>query len=292
GPQGTLFGSGSVGGTIRYITNQPKLEAIEGQVEGGLSVAQGGAMGYNMKGALNLPIGTVGAVRGVLYGTHYPGFIDSVGPYSKKNVNDGARYGGRLSMLLEPTPELRITPRFVWQRASADGFNREEFYNLYDNQFTTGAAGTDLGRRTVYLKLPEKFRDETTLADLTASYDFGGVELTSVSSWLTRDILLSRDASALTGSVGVSSLGFPAAAINLNSNLVDTTKLDQKTQELRLGSTGSGPFQWVFGGFYSHVDRTYHQRLPTPGYDAFTDARFGAGTSAAVDNGFGLHDNP
>src|SRR5205085_12074268 len=72
GPQGTLFGAGSVGGTVRYITNQPKLEAIEGQVEGGLSVAQGGAMGYEMKGALNLPIGTVGAVRGVLYGTHFP----------------------------------------------------------------------------------------------------------------------------------------------------------------------------------------------------------------------------
>src|SRR5262249_39992596 len=67
GPQGTLFGSGSVGGTIRYITNQPKLETIEGQVEGGINVAQGGAVGYDAKGALNLPLGSVGAVRGVIY---------------------------------------------------------------------------------------------------------------------------------------------------------------------------------------------------------------------------------
>ena len=106
-----------------------------------------------------------------------------------------------------------------------------------------------------------------------------------------RDILVSRDASALTGSVSVD-LGFPPAAIDLPSNLRDSTTLKQFTQELRLASTSAGPFQWVFGGFYAHVDRDYEQRLPTPGYDAFVDAAFGAGTSAAVDNGFGLVDNP
>ena len=290
GPQGTLFGSGSVGGTIRYITNQPKLDVIEGEVEGGVNVAKGGDMGYDAKGALNLPIGNVAAVRGVLYYSHFPGFINAVGPAAGKNINDGQRYGGRLSMLLQPTDNLKITPRVVWQRATANGFNREETYNLYDNQFTT-EGGTDLGRRTIYLKLPERFKDQTSLYDLTMSYNLGPAELTSVSSYLHRNILVSRDASALTGSVSVD-LGFPPAGINLASNLRDTTKLDQFTQELRLASTGSGPFQWVFGGFASRAERTYHQRLPTPGYDAFTDAVLGAGTSAAVDNGFGLHDNP
>ena len=118
------------------------------------------------------------------------------------------------------------------------------------------------------MKLREKFKDETVLADLTGSIGFGGVELTSISSYIDRDILVSRDASALTGSVYVSFAGAdPAAAggADLNSNLRDTTKLKQLTQELRLGSTGAGPFQWVFGGFYSHVKRKYAQRLPTPG---------------------------
>ncbi len=291
GPQGTLFGAGSVGGTIRYITNQPKLETFEGQVEGGVNVAKGGDIGYDAKGALNIPISNVAAVRGVAYYTRFPGFIDSVGPYSKKNLNDGERYGGRLALLLQPNDSLKITPRVVWQRATANGFNREDTYNLYDNQFTTGAQGTDLGRRTIYLKIPERFKDQTSLYDITASYNFGPAELTSVSSYLHRNILVSRDASALTGSVSVD-LGFPPAGINLASNLRDRTKLDQFTQELRLASTSSGPFQWVFGGFYSRVERTYEQRLPTPGYDAFTDATLGAGTAAAVDGGFGLHDNP
>src|SRR5690242_6016151 len=254
GPQGTLFGSGSVGGTIRYITNQPKLETFEGQVESGINVAKGGDIGYEAKGALNIPISNVAAVRGVAYYSHFPGFIDAVGPAAGKNINDGQRYGGRLSMLLQPNDNIKITPRVVWQRATANGFNREEFYNLYDNQFTSGAAGTDLGRRTIYRLLPERFKDQTSLYDLTISNNFGPAELTSVSSYMHRNILVSRDASALTGSVAVD-LGFPAAGINLASNLRDTTKLDQFTQELRLASTSSGPLTWVFGGFYSHVNR-------------------------------------
>src|SRR6185369_4383157 len=113
GPQGTLFGSGSVGGTIRYITNQPKLETFEGQFESGLNVAKGGDLGYSAKGALNIPISNVAAVRGVLYYSHFPGFIDAVGPASGKNINDGQRYGGRLSLLLQPNDNLKITPRVV-----------------------------------------------------------------------------------------------------------------------------------------------------------------------------------
>ena len=282
GPQGTLFGSGSVGGTIRYITNQPTLERIEGQVEGGLTVAKGGDVGYETKGALNIPMGSVAAIRGVVYNTHFPGFVNAVGPARGKHVNDGDRYGGRLSMLLQPNDSVKITPRVVWQKATANGFNREEFYNLYDNQFTSPPSGADLGERTIYRKLPERFKDQTSLYDLTVGYNFGPAELTSVSSYMHRNILVSRDASALTGSVTVSFaeafLGTDptrsnliAAQAVLPSNLRDTTKLDQFTQELRLSSTGSGPFQWVFGGFYSHVDREYHQRLPTPGYDVAGD---------------------
>ena len=298
GPQGTLFGSGSVGGTIRYITNQPKLDFVEGSAEAGVNFLKGGSMGWDAKAAVNFPFAPTAAARVVFYHTRFGGFVDSVGPYHHKNVNDGFRDGGRVSVLWQPQEELKITPRVVYQVASADGFNREEIYNLYDNQFTSGPAGTDLGERRVYLKLPEHFKDKTLLLDLTGSYDFGPVELTSVSSKLIRHVRVSRDASALTGSVFVSSLVGavdPGIAL-LNSNLVDTTKLNQTTQELRLASTGTGPFQWVFGGFYSKVHRDYKQRLPTPGYDAFIDAPppngLGPGTSAALDNGFGLVDNP
>jgi iron complex outermembrane receptor protein len=306
GPQGTLFGSGSVGGTIRYITNQPRLDRVEGSAEAGVNFLKGGSIGWDTKAAFNVPFANTAALRVVGYNTHFGGFIDSVGPFHKKNVNDGDRYGTRVSILWQPAPEIKITPRLVYQKVTAGGFNREDHYILFDNQFTTGAAGTDLGDRTQYLKKREHFSDKTFLMDLTGSYDFGPVELTSVTSKLIRKILVSRDASALTGSVSVD-LGFPPAGDDLVSNLRDTTQLNQFTQELRLASTSSGPFQWVFGGFYSKVHRTYHQRLPTPGYDVFlnqflaadcasTPADCGPGglplTAADFDNGFGLVDNP
>ena len=292
GPQGTLFGSGSVGGTLRYITNQPRIGTTEGLVEANVNTVDEGDIGYHLKGAVNLPLGDVGAARVVGYGTRYGGFIDAVGPAGGKNINDGSRIGGRIALLFEPTPDIKITPRVVYQQIRADGFNRQEEYNFYDNQFTTGAGGEDLGKRKQYLLLREKFKDDTLLADLTASVAFGAVELSSITSYINRDILVSRDASALTGSVGISPLvgaGVDPDIALLPSNLRDTTDLKQWSQELRLGSTGAGPLQWVFGGFYSDVERIYAQRLPTPGYDAFIDAALGAGVSAGAANGFPLN---
>jgi len=99
GPQGTLFGSGSVGGTIRYITNQPKLGVIEGSAEAGVNFLKGGSMGWDGKAMVNVPFANTAALRAVVYQTHFGGFIDSVGPFSKKNINDGNRFGTRISLL-------------------------------------------------------------------------------------------------------------------------------------------------------------------------------------------------
>ncbi len=292
GPQGTLFGSGSVGGTVRYITNQPKLGVTEGAVEAGINAFDGGSLGYGAKGAVNVPMGEKAALRLVGYGEKFGGFIDAIGPAGGKDVNDGRRYGGRLSLLLEPTDGIRITPRVIYQDVQANGFNRAERYNLYYNPLISAAQV--LPENTQYLLLREQFRDKTTLADLNISADLGDrVQMTSVTSYINRDILVSRDASALTGSVYVSFAGAAAAAAGgarLPSNLLDTTKLKQWTQELRLASTGNGPLQWVLGGFYSKVDRTYAQRLPTPGSDAFgqifLNAAAGGLPISATYNGF------
>jgi outer membrane receptor protein involved in Fe transport len=286
GPQGTLFGSGSVGGTIRYITNQPRTDRTEGLLEANLNTLADGGQGGHLKGAINVPLGSTAALRAVGYYTKFAGFVDAVGPAAGKDVNDGERKGVRLSVLWQPTDAIRLTPRVVYQEIEANGFNRQEVFNLYSNPFTVPARRFE--ERQQYLLLREKFRDKTRLADLTASVDLGAAELTSVTSYIDRDILVSRDASALTGSVSVD-LGFPVAAVNLPSNLVDTTDLKQWSQEVRLSSTDSGPFSWVVGGFYSSVDREYTQRLPTPGYDAATDARLGAGTSVGARNGFGAN---
>ncbi|MFC3784500.1 iron complex outermembrane receptor protein [Sphingopyxis italica] len=288
GPQGTLFGSGSVGGTLRYITNQPTTDRVEGKVEGNVNLVDGDDFGGHLKGAINLPLSQNLAMRAVGYYTRYAGFIDALreGGGVSEDVNSGERYGGRVSLRWEPAENLSITPRFVYQKVTTDGFNRQEVYNLYANQFTTTRQQVTFEERQQYLLLDEAFEDEVKLFDLTMNYTGDVIGVTSVTSYTDRDILVSRDASALTGSVSAD-LGFPDAGILLPSNLVDTTGVKQFTQEVRVNSADDGPFQWLIGGYYANVKRDYTQRLPTPGYDAVTDATLGDGTSAAVANGFG-----
>lgn len=288
GPQGTLFGSGSVGGTIRYITNQPNLDTFEGVIEGDINIIDGGGTGGYVKGAVNMPFAEgKSALRVVGYRTEYGGYIDALreGGGVDENVNSGNRTGGRVSLLFQPTSNFSITPRVVYQEIDVDGFNRQEKYNLFANPFTTTRPAVTFDEREQFLLLDERFKDETLILDATAEWSLDFFDVTSVTSYTDRDILVSRDASALSGSVSVD-LGFPDAAVLLPSNLVDRTKVEQFTQEIRLSSNHAGPFQWLVGAFYTDVQREYSQRLPTPGYDAFTDAVLGAGTSAAVANGF------
>ena len=283
GPQGTLFGSGSVGGTIRYITNQPSLTRTEGSLEANVNLLDGGDIGGALRGMINAPVSEQMAIRAVGYYTRYGGFADAVGPAGGENVNDGYRVGGRIAIRLEPNDHITITPRVLYQEIEANGFNRQDVYNLYSNPFTTPPR--TFGEREHYLLLRENFRDRTFIADLNIGIELGDVALTSISSYVNRDITVSRDASALTGSVSVD-LGYPVAGVNLPSNLVDTTDLETFTQEVRLATNSDGPFNFVAGIFYAHTARFYTQRLPTPGYDAFTDATLGDGTAAATANGF------
>ena len=290
GPQGTLYGSGNIGGTIRYITNEAKLRVSEGTVETNVNKISDGGTGGGVKAALNVPMGDAAAMRVVGYYTKFGGWIDALGPGGGKDVNRGTREGGRVSFTFQPTRDVTITPRVISQKVTADGFNRQEVFNLYANRFTTTVPPVTFQDRQQYLLQREKFEDKTTIADATIKVGFGSWDLTSVTTYTDRSILVSRDASALTGSVSVD-LRFPSAGVLLPSRLNDTTDFKGFTQELRLSSKGKGPLQWLVGAYYANTDRKYAQRLPTPGYDVFTNARFGAGTAAAVANGFPL-DSP
>src|SRR6202789_1045552 len=78
GPQGTLYGSGSMGGTVRVITNQPKLDTFEGSVQGTLSDTEGGSGNGGGSLMLNVPIGDTLAVRFVATDKYRSGWIDRV----------------------------------------------------------------------------------------------------------------------------------------------------------------------------------------------------------------------
>ena len=294
GPQGTLFGSGSIGGTVRYITNQPLLGVNEVKVEIDGNYLDEGSFGGHLKTALNVPLGEDAAVRLVAYGTRYGGFIDARKEEGAvdEDVNDGTRHGGRISLLWEPTENLSITPRVVYQNIDLGGFNRDEVFNLFANPYTNPEIRTPitLGKREQFLLRDEAFEDETLIFDTVINWSIENFfDVTYSASYINRDLLVSRDASALTGSVGVHPIDFPDEDILLPSNLRDTTDLEQMTHELRLSSSDDSTFQWLAGVFYSNVERDYSQRLPTPGYDVLLER---IGTSSADTNFPNAVDSP
>jgi iron complex outermembrane recepter protein len=271
GPQGTLFGSGSLSGTVRYITNQPELGTTKGAVELGGSAVGGGSMGGNAKLALNLPMSDRAAIRIASYYNRVPGFIDAVQPNLsvKKNVNDGSRTGVRVAAKVAPNERLSFTPRIVYQKVEMNGWNRIDTFNILANPFTTTRPAVTLGEREQFTQLKEKFTDDFTLGDLNIDYKFGDLALASITSYSHRDVLVVRDATALTASITGGTIGLPQSAYSLNAPLDDATKANTWTQEVRV-ARATGRVPWVAGVFYSHQNRAYDQNLLVNGFEDLT----------------------
>jgi iron complex outermembrane receptor protein len=268
GPQGTLFGSSSLSGTVRYITNQPQLEVNQAFVELGGSGVGGGNAGGNAKVGFNVPIGGKTALRVASYYDRMPGYIDAVQPdlSIRKNVNDGFRTGVRAAVKFEPSERLSITPRVVYQRVDTNGWNRTDLFNILANPFTTTRPPVALGGRSQFTQLQEDFTDDFALGDVHVDYDAGRVALTSITSYTNRDILVTRDATALTASITGGSIGVPERAYTLNAPLYDATKAKVWTEELR-ASGGGRRLPFVAGVFFSRTDRDYGQNLPVIGFE-------------------------
>ncbi len=294
GPQGTLFGSGSLAGTVRYISNQPDFSDDYGSVEVGASAIDGGDYGGNVRGMINMAMSDSAALRLVGYYNEIPGFIDAIRPGGSvdSDVNGGNRQGIRAALRFEPSENVAITPRVIYQEIDMDGYNRQDIWNILANPYTTTELPIQIGERQQYTQLQEKFTDDFLLFDLNMEFDLGGVVLTSVTSYTDRDILVIRDATQLTGSVTFdlgnaclapgcvpapgrsNTLPATSAEIRTNSPLHDATTVEVITQEVRLASDTDSRFQWVTGAFYSDIERIYGQRLPTPGYDAIMQRIF------------------
>src|SRR5687767_14564944 len=168
GPQGTLYGSGSLSGTVRYISNQPDPGDDYGSVEGGFSSVDGGGEGYNARGMINMALSDRSALRIVGYYNQIPGYIDAIRPGGAidSDVNDGTRQGGRVAMRFELTENVTITPRVIYQETEFDGFNRQDIWNILANPFTTTETPIAIGDRQQYTNFEEQFTDDFLLGDL------------------------------------------------------------------------------------------------------------------------------
>ncbi|MDT8320101.1 MAG: TonB-dependent receptor, partial [Xanthomonadales bacterium] len=272
GPQGTLYGSGSLSGTVRYITNQPTAEAYSAAVEANVNSVDNGGTGTHAKAYVNAPLSDNAALRVTAYYNDTPGWVAAHQPDGsiRQDVNDGETYGARIALRFEPSDRLTITPRLIYQEVETNGWNRQDIYNILANPFTTTRPQVQLGEHEQFTQIEEPFSDEFTLLDLNVAYEFGnGLLVTSITSYTDRDILVVRDAGALTGSITGGSIGLPEEVFTLDSPLNDATKADGWTQELRLAGE-SGAVTWVGGLFYSDFDRQYNQGLLVSGFEDLT----------------------
>ena len=271
GPQGTLFGAGSASGTMRYITNQPRLGTRETVAELTANGMTDGELGGSAKVAFNTPIGDTAALRFTAFYNSIGGFIDAVQPNLKvrEDVNGGDRTGARVALRLQPNDQLTVTPRIFYQKVKMDGWNREDAFNILANPYTTTRPAVRLDEREQFTQIGEPFTDEFLLADLNIGYDFGDVALTSITSYTDRDVLVVRDATALTASITGGSIGLPANVYTLNAPLDDATTAQVLTQELRLAGRRDR-LNWLTGVFYSTMDRDYGQSLLVSGFQTLT----------------------
>jgi iron complex outermembrane recepter protein len=256
GPQGTLYGASSEGGTIRYITPTASVTDYSGQVRSEVGFSERGAPSYEVGAAVGGPIvqDDLG-FRASVWGRRDGGYIDNVSRTSDdilaKNVNQNDSVAGRFSLNLVPGGGLQIIPAFYYQKLSSDNLPLTwSSLRPFQQQDTSETPGVD------------KF----SLPSLTINYDFAGARLTSVSSYLDRTDTQQFDYSTFTIddlTKGATSIlpSFP----NYQSASVTTTKQQDITQEVRIGSLpSSDPFAYTVGVFFQHERNGFLQTVAEP----------------------------
>ena len=223
----------------------------------------------------------------------YGGFIDALGPGGGDETSMAATAPAAASRSPSSRRRMsRITPRILYQEIRANGFNRQEVYNLFANpvhqrRAPNGRAPVTFGERQQYLLLPESFADDTLLADLTAQIELSPiVSLTSIIDlYQPRHHGQPRRQRADRQRLGRSRLSECGGAAALEPGRHHRRSKRSRRKSGSRPTPTARPMSWSASSI-RRTNRFYRQRLPTPGYDAFTDATLGAGTSAATRNGF------
>lgn len=247
GPQGTLYGAGSMSGTIRFIVNKPDLDEFSGYVKGELSTTRGGGGNYNLNGALNLPvIEDKVALRLVGWGVDDSGFVDqvrvgagSLDPLGRvSNVNNDKVLGGRAILRVKPVDDLTVDFSYTRQHQESAGSSRYTPAGItaFAAPGSPAIQGCDLCNTDVNLAPRE---DKLEIYSATANYRTSFGTFTATTNQFNRDFLYSIDTTAILVQLG---LPFPSVTYEYVDRKVNSS-------ELRFASDFDFPVNFVVGGF-------------------------------------------
>lgn len=265
GPQGTLFGAGSLSGTVRNVPEAPVMNEFEGKLKAELSgTGENGGDNYKLSGTFNIPIvEDVLSLRGSIYDNQYSGYVkniaDSFTGYAdvaasvgagnlavdQNEVGETSYTGGRLTALWTPTEELDVTLMYVTQEIDQDG--------TPDVQINTGGYTQtrlqfkDFPESTVpgFGGVPgnkhsgEGRTNDLEFVNLIIDYDFGWANL--ISSTLSYE------------EENLQELGLAPFFGGLPAPLLFDFESEAIVEELRLVSQLDGPFQYIVGLYYEDI---------------------------------------
>ncbi|MBW8734247.1 MAG: TonB-dependent receptor [Asticcacaulis sp.] len=154
GPQGALYGQGSMAGVVRLVTNKPLIDRFEAELGAGAGATVGGNMSWRGTAMVNLPLfNQRGGLRAVLYQDQSGGFINE-DVAGHRATNTTTRAGGRLALAWPVSPDLTVTASAVAQRLNSENsqyvFSRRPPYHRetavaepHDNAFEGLSAGAE-----------------------------------------------------------------------------------------------------------------------------------------------------
>ncbi|SET57190.1 TonB-dependent receptor [Thalassotalea agarivorans] len=286
GPQGTLYGAGTLGGAIRYMPKKPVLDETSGSVYGDIfNIAQSDDLGSEAGFVVNTPIieDTLG-VRVAFNHLDEPGFIDynyvvresgvslpdpdwnnpdevAANLKQVKDANFDKATTARVMLRWQPNEMFDATLSYHYQKQEIGSRSITHYGSLSD----TNPLSAFMGKYESGYRYEEPFTREDSLISLELTADLGFAELTSATGFTDHQADGQRDQTDLLIRLDYSYEEFPAF-----SAFTRETEDDQTiTQEIRLVSTSDSALSWIVGGFYNKFDGFNDSKEFTPGFDQF-----------------------
>jgi outer membrane receptor protein involved in Fe transport len=285
GPQGTLFGAGSEGGTVRYITVQPSLTQYGVYAKAETSYTEGGAPSYESGVAAGGPV--IDGVLGLRFSAWYRrdgGWIDRIDPTTLDVVDKNANSDGtavlRLAALWQPTDSVRVTPSILYQNSQRNDVT------IYWPEYSDPGNDRYVSANPTARPEPDVFY----LPSLNVQADMGPVRLISTTAYFHRDEVSGYDGTLYNlgyyQTLGITPADFPlldGSGVHLPAGLQDyrapasvTNTQRNLTQEFRLQSNDpTSRLAWTVGAFYS-LDRQFSlEEIHDPMADALFNQLLG-----------------
>ena len=289
GPQGTLYGSGAVGGTVKILHNAPDLRRFSAEVSTDVSKTDhADGKSYGANGVLNIPLsetlairfssgyqktaGFINALNKVVFGPNsQPVLADAASPLTsglayaeRRGINSAESYNVRAALLWKATSWLDVNLAYQRQDDHADGFSHQTVGYKYQ---TATLIPNEPDHRTV------------DFDSMTLSADVGFATVTSSTSYSINNDDNTYDESQFV--IGFNQLG-PTLYGNyprVTSPFFNTSHDTSFTQELRLVSIEGGSWDFNAGAFFQHQTEHLFQHETVPGFAAWSEL---PGSGAAI----------